>query len=84
MPAARAAGLLRHGLVLGVVGGEVGATPPQDRLVVPSKIGGKPKPVLAPHRGFHHRGIIVKRLEQTPHLTLNGLRGELAARGVNL
>ena len=47
--------------------------------VVPSKIGGNRKPVLAPHRAF-----IVRRLEQTPHLTLHGLKDELAARGVKV
>lgn len=47
--------------------------------VVPGKIGGHRKPVLAPHRAF-----IVGRLEQTPHLTLHGLKAELAARGVKV
>jgi transposase len=47
--------------------------------VVPSKIGGNRKPVLAPHRAF-----IMKRLEQTPHLTLHALKDELAARGVKV
>jgi transposase len=45
--------------------------------VAPGKMGGHRKPVLEPHRAF-----IVGRLEQTPHLTLHGLKDELAARGV--
>jgi putative transposase len=47
--------------------------------VVPGKMGGHRKPVLAPHRAF-----IVERLRQTPHLTLHALKGELAARGVKI
>jgi putative transposase len=47
--------------------------------VAPSKIGGYRKPILEPHRGF-----IVERLRQTPHLTLHGLKDELAARGVKV
>jgi transposase len=47
--------------------------------VAPGKMGGHRKPVLEPHRGF-----IVDRLEQTPHLTLHGLKDELAARGVKV
>jgi transposase len=47
--------------------------------VAPSKIGGNRKSVLAPHRAF-----IVKRLEQKPHLTLHGLKDELAVRGVKV
>jgi transposase len=47
--------------------------------VAPGKIGGHRKPVLEPHRGF-----IVERIRQTSHLTLHGLKGELAARGVKI
>jgi putative transposase len=47
--------------------------------VAPSKIGGYRKPVLEPHRDF-----IVERIRQTPHLTLHGLKDELAARGVKV
>jgi transposase len=47
--------------------------------VAPGKMGGYRKPVLEPHRAF-----IVDRLEQTPHLTLHGLKDELAARGVKV
>ena len=45
----------------------------------PGKMGGHRKPVLDPHRVF-----IVKRLNQTPHLTLHALKDELAARGVKV
>jgi hypothetical protein len=38
---------------------------------------GHRKPVLEPHRSF-----IVAGLEQTSHLTLHGLKAELAARGL--
>jgi len=47
--------------------------------VAPGKMGGHRKPVLGPHRAF-----IVERLRQTPHLTLHGLKDELAARGVRV
>jgi transposase len=47
--------------------------------VAPAKIGGRRKPVLDPHRAF-----IIERIEQTSHLTLHGLKDELAARGVNV
>jgi transposase len=47
--------------------------------VAPGKMGGYRKPVLEPQRAF-----IVDRLEQTPHLTLHGLKDELAARGVKV
>lgn len=47
--------------------------------VAPGKMGGHRKPVLGPHRAF-----IVERIEHTPHLTLHGLKGELAARGVEV
>jgi putative transposase len=45
----------------------------------PGKMGGHRKPVLDPHRAF-----IVKRLNQTPHLTLHALKDELAERGVKV
>ena len=45
--------------------------------VAPGKMGGHRRWVLEPHRDF-----IVERLRQTPHLTLHGLKDELAARGV--
>ena len=47
--------------------------------VAPGKIGGHRKPVLEPHRAF-----IVERIEQSPHVTLHGLKAELAARGVKV
>ena len=47
--------------------------------VAPGKMGGHCKPVLEPHRTF-----IVERIERTPHLTLHGLKAELAARGVKV
>lgn len=47
--------------------------------VAPGKMGGHRKRVLEPHRDF-----IVGRINQTPHLTLHGLKDELAARGVKV
>jgi transposase len=47
--------------------------------VAPSKMGGHRKPVLDSHRAF-----LVKRLSQTPNLTLHALKDELAARGVKV
>ncbi len=47
--------------------------------VAPGKVGGHRKPLLEPHRAF-----IAERLGQTPHLTLHGLKDELAARGVRV
>lgn len=47
--------------------------------VAPAKMGGHRKPVLEAHRAF-----IVERIGQTPHLTLHGLKDELAARGVKV
>ena len=47
--------------------------------VAPSKMGGHRKRVLEPHGTF-----IKKRISQTPHLTLHGLKNELAARGVKV
>ncbi|MGF7163668.1 transposase [Rhodoligotrophos appendicifer] len=45
--------------------------------MAPGKMGGHRKRVLEPHRAF-----IVERINQTSHLTLQGLKDELAARGV--
>ena len=45
--------------------------------VAPGKVGGHRKRLLEPHRAF-----IAERLSQTPHLTLHGLKDELAARGI--
>lgn len=47
--------------------------------VSPAQMGGYRKPVLEPHRAF-----ILKRIAQTPHLTLHGLKDELAGRGVKV
>jgi transposase len=47
--------------------------------VAPGQMGGHRKHVLEPHRAF-----IAERINQTPHLTLHGLKQELAARGVNV
>jgi transposase len=47
--------------------------------VAPGKMGGHRKRVLEPHRAF-----IMERLSQTPHLTLHGLKAELAACGVKV
>ncbi|HHY48179.1 MAG TPA: IS630 family transposase [Alphaproteobacteria bacterium] len=47
--------------------------------VAPGKMGGHRRPILEPHRGF-----ILERIRQTPHLTLHGLKDELAARGVRV
>ena len=47
--------------------------------VAPGKMGGHRKPVLDPHRAF-----IIKRINETPHLTLHGLKDELAAQGVTV
>lgn len=47
--------------------------------VAPDKVGGHRRPVLEPHRDF-----IAERLRQTPHLTLYGLKAEMAARGVTV
>ena len=47
--------------------------------VAPGKMGGHRKPVLTPHRAF-----IIRRIGQTPHLTLHALKDELAARGVKV
>lgn len=47
--------------------------------VAPAKMGGRRKRALEPYRAF-----IVERINQTSHLTLHGLKGELAARGVHV
>jgi putative transposase len=47
--------------------------------VAPGKVGGHRKPVLEPHRAY-----ITDRVQSTPHLTLHGLKDELAARGVKV
>jgi len=46
--------------------------------VAPAKRGGR-QPVLAAHRTF-----ILERIAETPHLTLHGLKDDLAARGVKV
>ena len=45
----------------------------------PAPRGGGRRPVLDQHRVF-----ILKRIGETPHLTLHGLKDELAARGVKV
>lgn len=47
--------------------------------VAPGKMGGHRKRVLEPHRAF-----ILERLRETPHLTLHGLKEELAVLGVQV
>jgi transposase len=47
--------------------------------VAPGQMGGHRKRILEPHRAF-----IAERLGQTPNLTLHGLKGELAARGITV
>jgi transposase len=47
--------------------------------VAPGKMGGHRKRLLEPHRAF-----IVERISRTPHLTLHGLKAELAGRGVRV
>jgi len=47
--------------------------------VAPGKMGGHRKRLLEPHRAF-----LIKRLNQTPHLTLCALKDELAARGIKV
>jgi len=47
--------------------------------VAPGKMGGHRTSVLDAHRAF-----VAERIEQTPHLTLHGLKDELAARGVKI
>ncbi len=43
------------------------------------KMGGHRRRVLEPHRAF-----IEERMRQRPHLTLHGLKDELAARGMRV
>lgn len=43
------------------------------------QMGGHRRPILTDHRAF-----ILERIAQTPHLTLHGLKDELAARGVKV
>jgi putative transposase len=47
--------------------------------VAPGKMGGHRKRALEPHRAF-----IMERISQTPHLTLHGLKDELASRGIRV
>jgi putative transposase len=47
--------------------------------VAPGKMGGHRKCLLEAHRAF-----IIGRIDQTAHLTLHGLKGELAKRGVTV
>jgi transposase len=47
--------------------------------VAPDKMGGYRKRTLEPYRAF-----IKERIRQTPHLTLHGLKNELASRGVHV
>ncbi len=47
--------------------------------VVPDRMGGGRRPILDGHRTF-----ILERIAQAPHLTLHGLKDELAARGVKV
>jgi transposase len=49
------------------------------RLRGPRQDGRHRKPVLEPHRAF-----ILEQMAQTPHLTLHGLKDELAALGVKV
>ncbi|XKM40704.1 IS630 family transposase [Rhizobium ruizarguesonis] len=47
--------------------------------VQPGKMGGHRKRVLEPHRPF-----LIARLTENPHLTLHGLKDELASQGVTV
>jgi len=47
--------------------------------VAPGELGARRKRILEPHRAF-----IAERLQETPHLTLHGLKEELASRGVQV
>jgi putative transposase len=47
--------------------------------VAPGKMGGHRKRVLEPYRAF-----IAERVQAMPHLTLHGLKDELAALGVKV
>lgn len=59
------------------VGDEVVAAPSCDGIGRAGEDWGR-RSVLEPHRGF------LERIEQSPHLTLHGLKNELAARGVKV
>jgi transposase len=47
--------------------------------IAPGKMGGHRKAVLEPHLAF-----IMARIDAVPHLTLHGLKDELATRGVKV
>ncbi len=47
--------------------------------VLPGKMGGHRKVLLAPHRD-----VIITAINTTPHLTVRGLQAILAARGVSV
>src|SRR5690606_14101173 len=47
--------------------------------VAPDKMGGHRRPILDGQRAF-----ILERMREAPHLTLHGLKDELAARGVTV
>lgn len=47
--------------------------------IAPAKFGGHRRPLLERHRGW-----IERRFAETPELTLEGLRSELAARGITV
>ena len=47
--------------------------------VAPGKMGGHVRPKLEPHRAF-----LAERIAQTPHVTLQSLKAELAACGVEV
>ena len=47
--------------------------------VKPDRMGGHRRPILDAHRAF-----IMERIRHEPHLTLHGLKDELAARGVKV
>lgn len=47
--------------------------------VRPDKMGGYRKRILEPHRAF-----IIERRAQNPHLTLHGLKDELASRSITV
>lgn len=47
--------------------------------VAPAKFGGHRRPLLEPHRAWIH-----ERFAEKPELTLEGLRAELAARGIKV
>lgn len=51
----------------------------QTGSVAPRRMGNHRRPVLEPHRAF-----IIERIEAVPHLTLHGMKDELAARGVKV